>query len=112
MPAVPPLSWNYQLQQAAILHAEDMRRKDYFSHTSLEGRTSRDRIFDQGYTIKGFKYIAVGENIAQGQRSIAEVMNAWLKSEGHCRNIMNPNFKEVGISIAGGYWVQDFGGRR
>ena len=70
-----------------------------------------DRAIDAGYNYKGFKTFAVGENIAQGQMSIAEVMSGWLHSEGHCRNLMNPLFREVGIAEIDHYWVQDFGGR-
>ena len=70
-----------------------------------------DRALDAGYGFKGYRTYAIGENIAQGQTSIAEVMNGWLHSEGHCRNLMNPAFKEVGVAEIDNYWVQDFGGR-
>jgi hypothetical protein len=43
--------------------------------------------------------------------SINEVMNGWIKSPGHCKNLMNPQFKEVGVAEDHTYWVQDFGGR-
>ncbi|MGX5691222.1 CAP domain-containing protein [Arcticibacter tournemirensis] len=112
MPPVPPLVWNTQLQIAALRHAMDMSKNKYFSHISKSGKTSKDRIMNEGYTIAGYKHIAVGENIAWGQRTIKEVMEGWLKSEGHCRNIMNSSFREVGISMENYYWVQDFGGRR
>lgn len=109
MPPAPPLVWNYQLELAAIGHARDMASHNYFSHTSLDGRDLGDRVRAIGYTFKGFKKYAIGENIAQGQESIAEVMAGWLKSEGHCRNLMNPEFKEVGVAVDNTYWVQDFG---
>jgi uncharacterized protein YkwD len=111
MPPAPPLIWNDQLEAAAIGHAEDMAAKNYFSHTSKDGRTSEDRIISAGYNFKGYRTFAVGENIAQGQLSIAEVMQGWFKSPGHCKNLMNPAFKEIGIATYNGYWVQDFGGR-
>jgi uncharacterized protein YkwD len=110
-PPAPPLSWNDQLEDAAHGHARDMSKRNYFSHTSKNGRSMSDRIIAAGYTFKGFKSFVVGENIAQGQMSIAEVMTGWLKSEGHCRNLMNPAFKEIGVSEVDHYWVQDFGGR-
>jgi uncharacterized protein YkwD len=88
-----------------------MAGKSYFNHTSLDGRTMQSRIHDVGYTMNGFKGIKVGENIAFGQQSIAEVMEGWLKSPGHCRNLMDPGFKEIGIAEDNKYWVQDFGGR-
>ena len=110
-PPAPPLIWNDNLEHAAKGHALDMSEKNYFSHTSKNGRSMSDRALDAGYGFKGYKSYTVGENIAQGQMSIAEVMNGWLHSEGHCRNLMNPAFKEVGIAETDHYWVQDFGGR-
>ncbi|HEY8784678.1 MAG TPA: CAP domain-containing protein [Mucilaginibacter sp.] len=111
MPPAPPLTWNNTLETAAIGHAEDMADRHYFSHTSKDGRTMEDRAALAGYTFKGYKSFTVGENIAEGQLSIAEVMHGWLKSPGHCRNLMNPGFREVGVAEYNDYWVQDFGGR-
>lgn len=111
MPPAPPITWNDQLEDAARRHALDMSERSYFSHTSKNGKSASDRIISAGYNYKGYKSYAVGENIAQGQMSIAEVMAGWLKSEGHCRNLMNPSFKEVGVAEIDHYWVQDFGGR-
>ena len=111
MAPAPPLVWNNQLEIAAVGHAADMSKKGYFSHNSLDGRTSDQRMVAAGYGYNGFKSFAVGENIAQGQMSIAEVMAGWFKSPGHCKNLMNPEFKEVGIAKYNDYWVQDFGGR-
>lgn len=111
MPPAPPLVWNNQLADAALGHAQDMFNRNYFSHTSKDGRTMADRVMAAGYTYQGYKSFAVGENIAQGQMSIAEVMAGWLKSEGHCKNLMNPTFKEIGVAEYNNYWVQDFGGR-
>jgi len=107
----PPLTWNYQLEVAAIGHATDMSNKNYFSHTSLDGRNMRDRMAASDYTMNGYRTFMIGENIAFGQHSIPEVMQAWLNSEGHCKNLMNPRFKEIGIAESNSYWVQDFGGR-
>ena len=111
MPPAPPLKWNDQLENAALGHAEDMATKNYFSHTSKDGRSMSDRIVFAGYVFKGYKSFTVGENIAAGQLSVPEVMTGWLKSEGHCKNLMNPSFKEVGVARFKNYWVQDFGGR-
>jgi uncharacterized protein YkwD len=105
------MKWNDQLEFAARGHALDMSEHDYFSHTSINGRSMSDRALDAGYGFKGYKTYAIGENIAQGQTSITEVMNGWLHSEGHCRNLMNPAFREVGVAEINHYWVQDFGGR-
>jgi uncharacterized protein YkwD len=110
-PPAPPLTWNDDLENAARGHALDMSERNYFSHTSKDGRSMSDRVTEAGYNFKGYKSFTVGENIAQGQMTIPEVMDGWLKSEGHCRNLMNPAFKEVGVSEIDHYWVQDFGGR-
>lgn len=112
MPPVAPVTWNDKLEDAARWHALDMSERKYFSHTSRNGRGMAARVISAGYDSKGYKSFTVGENIAQGQTSVAEVMKGWLKSEGHCRNIMNPGFKEVGVSQMDNYWVQDFGGRQ
>jgi uncharacterized protein YkwD len=111
MPPVPPLVWNDQLEISSMGHAADMAYRNYFSHTSLDGRTMQDRIRAAGYTYKGFKSYAIGENIAEGPTSIAEVMQGWFHSPGHCKNLMSARFKEVGVAFNNSYWVQDFGGR-
>ena len=111
MPPAPPLVWNDQLEVAAMAHARDMHDKNYFSHTSQDGRMMQDRISAAGYNYDGYKSFRIGENIAEGDMTVAEVMRGWFKSVGHCKNLMNPEFKEVGIALYNGYWVQDFGGR-
>lgn len=111
MPPAAPLSWNTNLEAAAMGHAQDMNNRSYFSHTSKDGRTSQERIIAAGYNFNGYRSFAVGENIAFGQTSIDEVTEGWFKSEGHCHNLMSREFKEIGIARAGLYWVQDFGGR-
>ena len=111
MPPVAPLVWNTDLEDAAMTHAKDMYNKDYFSHDSKDGRKIVNRIEAAGYTRKGFKSYQVGENIAQGQQTIAEVSDGWFKSEGHCFNLMQAGFKEIGVAYYTTYWVQDFGGR-
>ena len=110
-PPAPPIVWNDNLEDAARGHAKDMARKQYFSHDSKDGRNMEERIVSAGYVFKGYKSFAIGENIAFGQTSIAEVMSGWFRSEGHCKNLMNPDFKEVGVPEVNKYWVQDFGGR-
>nr|WP_294944604.1 CAP domain-containing protein [uncultured Mucilaginibacter sp.] len=110
-PPAAPIVWNDNLEKAAQGHADDMYNRDYFSHTSKDGRSMSDRIVFAGYLFKGYKSFMVGENIAMGQSSIVQVMAGWFKSEGHCQNLMNPGFKEVGVAETNHYWVQDFGGR-
>ena len=104
MPPVGKLAWNTKLAKAAYLHSVDMQSKNYFSHTSKDGRSPGDRIIAQG-----FNWSAYGENIARGQTSEAAVMNGWLNSEGHCKNIMNARFTYVGVGMEKNYWTQLFG---
>lgn len=106
-----PITWNDVLESAAAEHAKDMAKHDYFAHTSADGRTLQDRLFAVGYNYKGFQSYTIGENIAAGQHGITEVITGWFKSVGHCRNLMNPDFKEIGVAEYKYYWVQDFGGR-
>ena len=111
MPPVAPLEWNNRLANAAKDHARDMSKRQYFSHTSKDSRSIQDRITAAGYTYNGYKSFAIGENIAQGQQTIAEVSNGWFESPGHCKNLMNLSFNEIGVAEYNQYWVQDFGGR-
>ena len=111
MPPAAPIVWNDDLERSAEGHARDMAKQKYFSHTSKDGRSMETRIVSAGYIFKGFKSFMAGENIAFGQTSINEVMAGWFKSDGHCKNLMNPGFKEVGVAEYNRYWVQDFGGR-
>ncbi|MVN92741.1 CAP domain-containing protein [Mucilaginibacter aquatilis] len=111
MPPVAPLVWNDELAAAAAGHARDMARNTYFSHNSRDGRSIESRITNAGYTYDGYKSFAIGENIAQGQTSIAEVNEGWFKSPRHCMNLMNRDFTEIGVAENNTYWVQDFGGR-
>jgi uncharacterized protein YkwD len=111
----PLLTANPKLDLAAQRHAADMLARHYFAHESPEGHTVRERSKDAGYAWR-----AIGENIAEGQTSVAEVMSTWMHSPGHRRNILDRDFKEFGAGLAlgrsgGGYkveWVQTFGARR
>lgn len=89
------LTWNSKLFNAAAGHSTDMAVNNYFSHTSKDGRTASQRV-----TAAGYSWRTTGENIAAGQRTIQDVMNGWMASPGHCANIMNPNFTEVGVACA------------
>lgn len=111
MPPVEPLTWNIYLERSAFGHAQDMYKRRYFDHTSPSGKNIKTRIEEAGYVLTGTRAYAFGENIAAGQRSIDQVMAGWLRSEGHCKNIMNKNFKEFGVAEVKSYWVQDFGMR-
>lgn len=103
-PAVPPLAWNCQLQQAALRHSTDMDTNNFNDHTGSDGSNPGDRITDAGYQWSGF-----GENIAWGYTSITTVMDAWLNSPGHCANIMSSGFTEFGSAEVNRSWTQNFG---
>lgn len=105
-PPAKALKWSGELARAAQAHAEDMHRQSYFSHASLDGRTPSQRMLDAGYPTGR----ALGENIASGQTSPAQVVDGWEHSPGHCRNMLDPNYRFIGLGFAGGVWVQNFGG--
>jgi uncharacterized protein YkwD len=103
-PASPALTWNSKLEQAAIVHSNDMYANNYFSHADQDGMKAGDRLDDAGY-----RWRTYGENIAFGYRSERDVVKGWILSPGHCKNIMNKAFKEMAVSRVGDYWTQVFG---
>lgn len=88
--------------------SSDMRKNNYFSHTSPIYGSPFDMIRDFGVS-----YRAAGENIAKGQRSAEQVVQAWMDSEGHRANILNGTFTHIGVGYIenGNYWTQMFIGR-
>jgi uncharacterized protein YkwD len=110
--AAPALRWNGRLEAAAQGHAQDMMSNDFHSHTSSDGRDLRQRVEAQGYA-----WSRLAENIAAGQTTLAQVMQGWIDSEGHCANIMQPELVEIGVACADGsaastwprYWTMDLG---
>jgi uncharacterized protein YkwD len=105
-PSAPAVTWNTLLEKAALNHSLDMNTNRYFSHTSPDGTGAGVRI-----EVAGYKWKTYGENIAMGYASEKEVVEGWLKSPGHCQNIMKPSFKEMGVAKAGNYWTQNFGAK-
>jgi uncharacterized protein YkwD len=91
--ATGPLAWNSLLLQAASGHSSDMAQNNYFSHTSQDGRTMVQRVVATGYT-----YSALGENIAAGQSTVESVITGWTNSPGHCQNLMNSAFRDIGVA--------------
>lgn len=103
-----PLTANVELSKVATIKSQDMIDKNYFDHNSPTYGSPSNMIKQFG-----INYSAVGENIAYGQRTPEDVMNSWMNSEGHKRNILNPNFEEIGVGIAKNsngtiYWTQMF----
>ncbi len=100
-----PLKQNRLLEKAAQRHANDMANRNYFTHNSIDGTPWWKVIMRAGYKDPG------GQNIARGFSAASPVVKAWLKSPTHRKNIMNCQFRTIGIGFNGDgdYWVQDFG---
>ena len=109
--AAAPLTWNAVLGAAAESHSRSMANNNYFDHKDRDGRTPGDRAELGGYVGQ-----QVGENIAAGQDTVRRVVDGWIASPGHCANLMNPQFQELGAAYAvdpksdsGIYWTAMFG---
>ena len=116
---LPPLVRNPMLDQAAQDYAKAMALNDFYSHQDPRtGTSSADRVEEAGYA-----WMQVAENIAAGQKTPEQVVEAWMNSPKHRANILNPDLKEIGVGYYydpsdtfpnantpyGTYWVQDFG---
>ncbi len=106
-----PLVWNAVLGGVAEAHSRAMANGNFFSHLDREGLTPGDRA-----ELAGYAGGQIGENIAAAQDSAQQVVDGWLASPGHCANLMNPQFRELGAayavdpkSDAGIYWTALFG---
>jgi uncharacterized protein YkwD len=109
--AAAPLTWNSQLLHAARDHSSDMAQNNYFSHDDLDGTTAPRRIKAAGY-----HSTFVGENIGAGQPTVESVVAHWMHSPDHCKNLMNPKFRNVAVACARNdaathrlYWTMDLG---
>lgn len=106
MKPVPPIEWHDKLYQSAYIHAKDMHSNKFFDHLSSEGLNIGQRLEKIGY-----KWIVAGENLGEGQRTFDEVVQDWLLSESHCKMLMHPRVKEMGVARYKMLWVQHFGSR-
>jgi len=109
-PAAPPLALSPLLSRVANAHSGTMARRNDLEHDDPDGSTPADRVRRAGYAAR-----LVGENVASGVPTAAEAVAGWLASPGHCSNIMNARFTEMGVayvaaqhSAAGIYWTQLF----
>ncbi|MEO9872484.1 CAP domain-containing protein [Ekhidna sp.] len=106
LPNTGGLQWSDELAKAALDHSNDMQQNGYFDHTSQDGRK-----FSERAKSAGFEGSPVGENIASGYQSEESVMQGWMESSGHCKNIMNSNATHVGVarSNEGALWTMVLG---
>ena len=94
------LSWNQQLADGAAIRAVEIQQQ--FSHTRPNGESC--------FTVIDGGFRTMGENIAAGYRTPEAVVNGWMNSEGHRKNILSANFKYLGVAVQNNHWVQLFGG--
>ncbi|GAA1371200.1 hypothetical protein GCM10009612_62030 [Streptomyces beijiangensis] len=98
---------NSPLASLATSFSEDMAARNFFDHTDPDGKSPWDRADAAGVSGLG------GENIARGQADAAAVMDAWMNSPGHRANILNCDYKTLGVGVhfgsGGPWWTQDFG---
>jgi uncharacterized protein YkwD len=102
-----PVVWNEVLEQAANGHSNDMNKNNFLQHVGSNGSTLGSRLVAVSYL-----YVVAAENIAKGYNTPAAVMQGWINSEGHCKNIMNTQVSEIGVSKVGSYWTQVFATKR
>jgi uncharacterized protein YkwD len=105
---LPTFCVDADLQEAAREHSQDMIRRDYISHDTKG--TNED--FSERIRRYGYQGLPVGENITGGSGKAGEPgpsMNRWMKSQVHRKNILDPNFDEIGIGVAAGRFQKFYG---
>ena len=103
-----PLAMDVDCMAASKAHTEDQASHLFMGHVGSDGSTLSDRI-----TATGFKWDAIAENVAEGQKTVEEVMTAWMNSPEHRANLLNPVYTRFGYCQQVGsdgniYWTQDF----
>lgn len=101
---VRPLRLNASLMQAARRHSQDQAHLHRMTHTGSNGSDPAARTRQAGYRGGG-----TAENVASSQRTVAQVMDAWIRSPIHYRNLVNPQLRDFGAAVVDNYWTQDFG---
>jgi uncharacterized protein YkwD len=109
-PAAPPVKLSDLLNRAALAHSQDMAKYGYFEHEGHDKSTPAQRVSATGY-----RWVTTGENIASGMTEVSDAVEGWISSPGHCANLMNARFTQMGLgyaatdkSDAGVYWTQVF----
>lgn len=101
-----PLALDLEAEKAAVAHSADMAGRGFFGHMTPENWGPVDRLRLLGIT----GWLKVGENIAVGQGTPADIVATWMASPGHRANILDPEFTHLGVGIQGGqpFWTQVF----
>jgi hypothetical protein len=112
--SLPTLTVSDSLTSAAKWMSGDMSSRNYFAHTSLDGRSPTQRMADAGYPAFG---TWTGEDLAAGYTATGDVLNGWINSPAHYAVLVNPQYHAIGVgrgyasgSTYGWYWTADFGG--
>ena len=102
--ATTPVVWNEKLGKASLHHSLDMAQNGFLGHSGSDGSSIKERLSRVHY-----KWMTYGENVGEGYQTPGEMVSGWLKSTSHCKNIMNPDFKEAGSAYIKGsgkiYWT-------
>jgi len=105
-PAVPALQWDERLASSAQLFAQELAQRDSLSHEGKAARSLRERLRASAYSAR-----MAGENLAAGLETLQDTVDQWLSSPGHCENLMQADFADMGLACASGpgryqtYWV-------
>jgi uncharacterized protein YkwD len=105
---LPPLKLEAKLSDAALAHAKDMANRQEMGHEGSDGSTPSQRVVRAGY-----HYLATGENVARGYEDVAGVMQGWMESPPHRKNILG-DYSEIGVARVEGkdgkpYWCAEYG---
>jgi uncharacterized protein YkwD len=110
--ATTPLTLHSSLNTAAYKHSVDLEAAGVTENMHITPQNAVNYQPGTKFTgridVENYKWAAAGENVAYGFSSAESVMQAWLKSSGHCKNILNPKFSELGLGKSGSYWTQVF----
>ena len=105
---LPTLTYNERISETARKHSQDMVKNDYFDHNNKQGMSPFDRLDRDG-----FNYVTAGENLAYGQISSIYAHHGLMNSLGHRKNILNKDYKELGVGVDIGeelqpYWTENY----
>jgi uncharacterized protein YkwD len=115
---MPALARSTSLENSAQTYAQAMAQGNFFGHTDPSGRTLQDRMNASDYYRSFYEPscdctapFVVAENLARGQRTALDVVDAWMRSIAHRQAILTPSFTDAGVGIDAGVWVLHMGGR-